>query len=159
MNTMVVQAHPVPDSFNAAVLDRVQAGLAHDAHTASIFRLGLGERPSVDQLDGVTRLVLVYPTWWGGQPAVLVDWLQELVLADGDPLASVDEVCAVTTCGGSKVVNITQGQWGKRWLRQQLMSRCQEGATFEWCALYKMDRLTPERAERYLSEIERRFSP
>ena len=32
--------------------------------------------PSVDELHLVDHLIAVYPTWWGGLPATLLDWVQ-----------------------------------------------------------------------------------
>ncbi len=158
-SSLVVQAHPVPDSFNAAVLERVQRGLAAGGTDPAVARLGAGERPTRDDVAAADHLALVYPTWWGGQPAMLLDWLHEMVLDSDEPLAGIESVSAVTSCGGSTLTNNVQGQWGKRWLDRHLIPACSPTASLDWVPIYKMDRLTPERATGFLDDVERHFGP
>lgn len=157
--SLVVQAHPVPDSFNAAVLDRVERGLSAGGVPPVVARLGAGDRPAPAEVAEVDHLALVYPTWWGGQPAMLLDWLHEMVLDPDKPLEGIESVSAVTSCGGSTLTNTVQGQWGKRWLDRHLLPACAPGASLDWVPIYKMDRLTPERAVGFLDDVERHFGP
>ena len=59
---------------NAALLDRVRIGLERAGDSFAVVRLWQHRRPEPTDLARVQRLVLVYPTWWGGQPAMLLDW-------------------------------------------------------------------------------------
>lgn len=161
MTTVVVQAHPVPDSLNAALLERVVAGLDQAGTEHRVFRIGNGEVPNVDGLRGSHRLVLVYPTWWGGQPAMLLDWLQELVAGRPDPsgrLGTIQRLDAVTSLGSSRLVNRVQGEWGRRFLQRSVLAHCASTARFQWVPLYKVDRQTAPSIEAHLAAVEQRFA-
>src|SRR5690606_18306195 len=93
MRTLVVHCHPNPASFVAAAKDRVLTGLAAAGHAVRVtdlyadgFRPELsreewrahrspGVAPEIEpyaaDLRWAEALVLVYPTWWSGQPAML----------------------------------------------------------------------------------------
>ena len=97
---LVVYCHPLEDSFIAAARDRVLAGL--DAGGAEVRftdlytegfdpgftasdharHLDPGTDPSLtakaDDLQWCHTLVLVYPTWWSGQPAMLKGWIDRV---------------------------------------------------------------------------------
>lgn len=141
---LVVQVHPLEDSYNAALREAVLGALGPGE--TPCYRLCQGERPSAEALGAVERLVLIYPTWSGGLPSHLLGWLHELFDA-GVRLERTSELVAVSTCGSSQFVNRVQGEWGRRYLRTELLGRCAAGARFRWLCLYKVDRLTrPEMA-------------
>ena len=70
--------------------------------------------------------MLVYPTWWSGQPAMLKGWIDRVWVAgvawDLPPganvlrarLRNVRRIVVVTTHGSSKLVNALEGEAGKR---------------------------------------------
>lgn len=149
---VVVQAHPLEDSYNAALRDRVLAAL--EPVGPACYRLGQHEQPAPEVLARAERLVLVYPTWSGGLPAALLAWVHE-VLDDPGRLSRVREVVAVTTCGSGPGLNRVQGEWGRRYLRTRLLAACAPGARFRWLALYKVDRRTPAEMARHLDRIGR----
>ena len=156
MSVAVVQAHPVPDSLNAALLDRVVAGLGVAGVDHTVHRLCQGERPGAADLAGVHELILVYPTWWAGQPASLLEWLQDMLAADA--LGSVQRLVAVTSLGSSRLVNTVQGEWGRANLAGPVLGACADDATFEWLPLYKVDRQPQEAIDAHLSSVEDRFA-
>ena len=96
---LVVFAHPSPDSLNGAVLERVVRALEgnevriRDLHAEGFeSRLSLDEKrrhfdppetkPALashfDDLTWCDTLVLVHPTWWGQQPAILKGWIDRV---------------------------------------------------------------------------------
>ena len=158
--TIVVQAHPLEDSYNAALRDRIVAGLAAAGHPTTTFRLGLDERPTDDELVAANRLVLVYPTWSGGLPAVVLDWVHQVLdsAATRPVLAGVDHLVVVTTCGSSRLVNRVQGEWGRRYLATELLARCAWRARFTWFPLYKVDRLSGSELSAHLDRAEAAFA-
>lgn len=105
MRALVVYCHPAPDSFTAAVRDRVLDRLAaagaeirlHDLY-AEGFQPVLtpaewrGYLDSPANLAPVAReaadlawcdtLIFIYPTWWYGLPAMLKGWLDRVLLPD-----------------------------------------------------------------------------
>ena len=102
MRFLVVYGHPVPVSFNAAVLDRVTATLQAGGHHVDLVDLyaegfdpvlTAGERQQpfdparadpvvaghVERLRGADGLVFVHPTWWGGAPAIVKGWMDRVL--------------------------------------------------------------------------------
>lgn len=157
MRTVVVQAHPLDDSCNAALLAAVVGGLEAAGTAPEVYRVADGGGPDAGVLAGVERLVLVYPTWWGGLPASLLDWVRGLVVADVS-LASVTEFVAVTTCGSTRLLNTIQGEWGKRYLERRIAARCARGTELEWVALYKIDRQPQYRITEFIRSVKHRFA-
>lgn len=163
VDTLVVQVHPLEDSFNAAVLDAVIRGLHRARVQHRVVRLYDDPQPS---LSGVSELIVVYPTWWGGQPARLLAWLQQTLgpYVDGpkvgkaSPLSGVRHLAVVTTHGSSKLMNLAQGEPGLQTLKRVVLPLCAPGAQFEWLSLYKIDRTTESQRREFLEEVEARFA-
>jgi NAD(P)H dehydrogenase (quinone) len=157
MTTVVVQAHPVEDSFNGALLERVRGGLEQSGDPFDVFQIARGHRPGVADLNGADRLVLVYPTWWGGQPAMLLAWIQDM-LSQPESLADVRRLVAVTSLGSSQLLNRIQGEWGRDNLSRRVLAACCAGATFEWMPFYKIDRQSQTAIDAHLTKIESAFA-
>jgi NAD(P)H dehydrogenase (quinone) len=190
----VVYCHPLPDSFTAGVLDRVLTGLSerdvrvsdlyadgfrselsaaeHAAHLGDPVAL-LAARPDiaryVEHLRWCDTLVLVYPTWWSGQPAMLKGWLDRVWVkgvawdlptgADRirPQLRNIRRIVAVTTHGSSKLVNVVEGEGGKRVVTRTMRSLCHPLTRTTWLALYRIDRCSPAQRQAFLDRVERRF--
>lgn len=105
MKTLVVYAHPHPNSFTAHLRDRVLRGLERagaeyrllDLHEMGFDPVLTAEERAlhhappekkpwlVDQFDALRwaeHIVWVYPTWWSGPPAILKGWVDR-VWAEG----------------------------------------------------------------------------
>ena len=104
MKVLVVLAHPNPDSFSHAIVDKASATLAECGHSVSVIDLyAIGYSPAMTRaelaayptstpaLDPMvvehTRLlqecmtiVFVYPTWWSSMPAILKGWIDRTML-------------------------------------------------------------------------------
>lgn len=101
MRALVVYAHPVPESFGAALRDTVTEALEAGGHEVRLVDLnaigfdpvmsaderrlyhepGVNELPVADQIAHIKwceMLVFVYPTWWYGLPAILKGWLDRV---------------------------------------------------------------------------------
>ncbi|MEM8623173.1 MAG: NAD(P)H-dependent oxidoreductase [Pseudomonadota bacterium] len=101
MRLLVVHCHPDPQSFGAAVRDRVLAGASRAGHEVDLMDLHAegfdpvmsceerrgyhtpveNERPvaaHIARLRAAEGLIFVYPTWWYGQPAMLKGWLDRV---------------------------------------------------------------------------------
>lgn len=190
MKAYVVYCHPSSDSLVAAVLERTLAGLAAGGHEVRLHdlyaegfepALSAWERthhldppdgkpdiaPYVDNLRWCDALVLVYPTWWSGQPAMLKGWIDRVWVAgvaydlpEGSNrirprLGNIRRIVAVTTHGSSKAVNSLQGEGGKRVVSRSLRVLCHRFARTRWIALYAVDRASDERRRAFLDRVER----
>ncbi len=189
---LVVYCHPSETSFVAAVRDRVVAALASGGAEVRLtdlyadgfdplFSAGERERhlvpgtdPSIasyaDDLQWCDTLVLVYPTWWSGQPAMLKGWMDRVwvngvawTLPPGanrlrPGLGNVRRLVAVTTHGSSKWINAIEGESGKRTLTRSLRTMCHPLARTTWLAMYGIDNASDGDRHRFLDRVERRIT-
>jgi len=104
VRTLVVHCHPDPESFTATVRDRAIEALRErgdEVRLTDLYAIGFdpvlskreqarhlepGPDPSVADhaadLQWCQQLVLVYPTWWSGQPAMLKGWFDRVLVKD-----------------------------------------------------------------------------
>jgi putative NADPH-quinone reductase len=176
------------------VRDRVVAGLRAGGHDVDVLDLyaegfepclsaeewrahqtGISAKPHdvMAQAERLTRaqaLVLVYPTWWGAQPAIMKGWLDR-VWVDGVAytlpaganrvrplLHDVRRLAAVTTHGSPKWINVIEGEPGKRLVLRQLRSLCHPLVRTTWLALYGLDRTSEARRRAFLDRVERKLT-
>ena len=123
----------------------------------------------VEDLQWCEALVLVYPTWWSAQPAVLKGWIDRVfmnevawVLPEGASrirplLTNVRRLVIVTTHGSSKAINSLQGEAGKRIALRSLRLMFHRRVRTTWIALYSLDRASDQKRERMVSTVRRRF--
>lgn len=192
MRALVVHCHPLEASLVAAARDRVVAGLERggaDVRLVDLYAEGFepelsaaehaahlrpGADPSLSRhvrdLRWCDTLVLVYPTWWAGQPAMLKGWIDRVwvngvawALPAGTNrlrprLRNVRRLVAVTTHGSSKLVNAVEGEGGKRTITRWLRPMCHPLARTTWLALYGVDTCPPGRRAEFLDRVERRLT-
>jgi putative NADPH-quinone reductase len=188
MRALVVHCHPDPDSLVAAARDRAVIGLrnaGHDVRLTDLYADGFEpamsaeerrshKEPGVaselqryaDDLAWAEALVLVYPTWWSGQPAMLKGWIDRVWVAgvawemrDGDrsprpKLRDLRRIVVVTTHGSSKLVNALEGEGGKRTVTRSIRAMCSRRARTTWCALYGIDTCTEDDRHAFLDRVE-----
>lgn len=149
---LLVHCHPTPGSFTSAVRDRVLAGLSAAGH--DVRQIDITDQPCAEAPNGERSIVLVYPTWWSGQPAVLQHWLA----THHDRFGAVDRLIAVTTHGSPYRTNLFEGQAGRRILRREVLPRCAPGARFQWLACYRIDDCPNDDRLAFLDRVERHFT-
>ncbi|MGA9279450.1 MAG: NAD(P)H-dependent oxidoreductase [Ilumatobacter sp.] len=188
----MIHCHPCPEGFIPSAFEQVRAGLAvagaevrvHDLYregfvpelTADEHRRHLepGVEDDVqqhaDDLRWCDTLVLVYPTWWSGQPAMLKGWIDRVWasgvawdLPDGATrlrprLRNIRRLVAVTSHGSSKLVNSVQGEGGKRTMTRSLRSMCHPRSRTDWIALYGIDTASDERRRKFLDGLADRIA-
>jgi putative NADPH-quinone reductase len=180
------------ESFVAAVRDRVLAGLAAggaEVRLTDLYAAGFdpgftasdhanhlvaGTDPSLSShagdLQWCDTLVLVYPTWWSGQPAMLKGWIDRVwvngvawTLPEGanrlkPGLHDIRRLVAVTTHGSPKWINMVEGEAGKRTITRSLRTMCHPRARTTWLAMYDIDTSTDARRAAFLDRVERRLT-
>jgi NAD(P)H dehydrogenase (quinone) len=104
MKVLVVLAHPNPDSFSHAIVDKVSATLSDCGHSVSVIDLyAVGYSPAMTRgelaayptsepaidpmviehtrlIQECSAIVFVYPTWWSSMPAILKGWIDRAIL-------------------------------------------------------------------------------
>jgi len=189
MRVLAVYCHPNPDSLVAAARDRAIAGLhaaGHDVRLTDLYADGFdptmssGERlahkdPGVtedlqryaDDLAWAEALVMIYPTWWSGQPAMLKGWIDRVWVAgvawemhEGDQtptplLRKIRRIVVVTTHGSSKLMNVLEGESGKRTATRSIRAMCSRRARTTWCALYGVDTSDEAKRAAFLDRVEK----
>lgn len=194
MKCLVVVAHPLSDSLchtmAQATIEALTAG-GHDVQIEDLYRSGFApaltrsERQSyylptfesaavqsqVARLLSAEALVLVFPTWWFGFPAILKGWFDR-VWAPGvaydhatdlgpikPRLHHLRNALAVTSLGSPWWVDrLVLWQPVKRVLKTALLGTCAPACRFDMLSLYNAERLTPAEIQLFCSRIERVLS-
>lgn len=192
MRILVIYCHPCSDSFSAALRDAAVSGLAAAGHAVTLRDLHAegfdpvlsahqrgvyfdetetvrGLEDHVTALRQAEGLVLVYPTWWFGMPAMLKGWLDRVWLPGvafrlGGPkvmvplLTNLRWIGVVTTYGSPWWLLWWVGWPDRRIVRRGLKPLCAPGCRTEWIALTSMDVDRPDRRRRFLAEVTRRLA-
>lgn len=157
---LVIQAHPVPDSFNGALLEAVVGALTGPHGAPVTARLCDGDDPGLDSLESATTLVFVHPTWWGGPPAILLDWIERRLgpwideaPSEPSPIRSVEHLAVVTTHGSPQLLNRMTGEPGKQLYRHSILPLAAPGCSWKWLAHYGMDADDPTKRAAFLASL------
>lgn len=196
MKVLVVSAHPSPESFLSSlrecVLKEAQAH-GHEIRHHNLYDEGFNPvftsyerlnhvgnidvklqqlpelRPYVESLQWCDTLVLVYPTWWGAQPAIMKGWIDRVlmnevawVLPEGAArikplLTNVRQLVVVTTHGSNKFVNSLQGEAGKRIAFRSIRLMFHPRVRTTWIGVYKMDRASKSQRQQKLTKASARI--
>jgi NAD(P)H dehydrogenase (quinone) len=188
MRILVLFAHPVETSFSAALHRVTVEALAASGHevddcdlNAEQFDpvLSRAERMAyhdlavnrahaagyVDRLLAAEGLVLVYPVWNYGYPAILKGFFDRVflpgvsfTLVDGrlrPALHNIGKLAAVTTYGGSRFKTILMGDPPRRLFQRSLRLNIRPGASARYLALYDMNRASKAGCARFLAKVKR----
>lgn len=129
MNVLIVYAHPNPNSFNAAIRDRIMLSLEQAGHDlrlrdlydmhfdpvldTAMLKQELPERIVIEQnhLRWADDVVFIYPLWWYDRPAILKGWCDQ-VFSNGfafsyatgthEGTLPIRRVLIISTAGGSE---------------------------------------------------------
>ena len=194
MKCLVVIAHPLPDSLCHTLAEATIAALKEVGHEveiedlcASAFSPSLttAERRSyygssfdstavqaqIERLLSAEALVLIFPTWWFGFPAVLKGWFDRVWApgiaydhaSDLGPirprLDHLGRALAVTSLGAPWWVDrLVMWQPVKRILSTALIGTCAPRCRFEMLSLYKAEKLTTTEVHAFCASIRKRLS-
>lgn len=189
MKCLVVIAHPLTDSLCHTLARTAVDALRAQGHEVQIedlyrteFSPSLTEderrsyyaapfnadalQPRIAQLLDSEAIVLVFPTWWFGFPAILKGWFDR-VWAPGvaydhasnlgpikPRLGNLQRMLAITTLGSPWWVDLfVLWQPVKRVLRIALLGACARRCRFEMLSLYQAESLATAKVERFRSRI------
>jgi len=164
---LIIHSHPVANSLSqalfAAAIDGLTTAEGQAPAAASLIDGdgdGDGDGPTVDDLRGVTTLVFVYPTWWGGPPARLQDWIERRLgpWVDGSPstpspIAAVETLVAITTHGSPALMNRATGEPGRKLFKRSIKPLASPTCSWHWLAYYGIDAGDAERRRTFVAGI------
>ncbi|MEM8813150.1 MAG: NAD(P)H-dependent oxidoreductase [Pseudomonadota bacterium] len=186
MRVLVVFAHPVETSYQAALHEAAVSALAdagHEIDDCDLYaedfdpvlsraeRLAYHDvsvnrdtvRPYVDRLLAADALVLIYPVWNFGLPAILKGFLDRVFLpgvsfkmADGivrPCLHNIKSLCAITTYGGDRYRAFLVGDPPRRSITRVLRALIKPRAPVTYLAHYDMNRSTPKTRGDFLNRV------
>lgn len=190
MRVLVLYAHPVETSFNGAlhrlIVERLVAG-GHEVDDCDLYGedfnpcLTSAERlayhdargphdpvdPYVRRLLAAEALVLSFPVWNYGFPAILKGFFDRVFLPDVSfrmvsgkatpSLHNIRKVAAVTTYGGSRFRAMLMGNPPRKLVHRLLRSTVRPGAPVSYLAHYSMNLSTPESRERFMAKVASRM--
>jgi putative NADPH-quinone reductase len=183
---LVLYAHPVETSFNAGlhrtIVERLRAG-GHAVDDCDLYaedfdpRLTRQERldyhnprgsadPAASYVKRLLRadaLVLSYPVWNYGFPAILKGFFDRVFLpgvsfklVDGKvqpSLHNIRKVAAVTTYGGSRFRAMLMGDPPRRLIKRMLRATVKPGAPVTYLAHYSMNLSTDQTRKAFMAKV------
>ncbi len=190
MNVLIVYAHPNPESYNASIFKLVSSELKNTIHQIKCLDLyeenfqpsmSCSERmqymeknktdavvPYIEQLQWADALIMIYPTWWMGPPAILKGWFDRIwlpsVVAEFGPegvkpkLTNLKKILIITTQGSSwwRMQIIANPPRRMMKLGLKACTRCKD---IQWLALYSMDKIGKNKRADFLNRIKQVISP
>lgn len=190
MNILVLYAHPVETSFNAGlhrtIVERLTAA-GHavddcdlhaedfDPRLTRTERLGYHNQRGrgdavadyVERLQRADALVLSFPVWNYGYPAILKGFFDRVFLpgvsfrlVDGkaEPtLRNIRKLAAVTTYGGSRFRAMLMGDPPRKLVNRVLRATIKPGASVSYLAHYSMNLSTDETRKAFMAKVAARM--
>lgn len=192
LRILVVHAHPLATSFLSAVHDRLVAVLRAAGHEvddldlyAEAFDPVLSPdqmrvyvdttkntrevEPYVARLRAAEALVLVYPVWFDGLPAILQGYFQRVFVPGVATviderglfhrnLQNLKRLAAVCAYGESRTGVTRKLDPPRRFVRDNIGVLIDPDGRFDYHAIYAMDFSAAPRRKAFLRSIERAFS-
>lgn len=188
MKAMVLYAHPCPESFNAAVHETVVSTLEGrgwevddcDLNAEGFMpvlteleRRGYHDQPVniepvaeyVDRIRKAEALIMVFPVWNFGYPAILKGFLDRVFLpgvsfALGDDgkvrpnLRNIRKLVACTTYGGKRTRAMLVGDPPRKCVTRAVWHVCRPDKT-RYIALYDMNNNKEPQLKAHLARVKR----
>ena len=191
MRVMVVYAHPVETSFNAAIYATVTETLkqrGHEIDACDLYaenfpaimsradRLLYHEipanralaRPWIERLEAAEALVMVFPTWVFGPPAILKGFCEKVFvpgfafeLVDGKvrgAMRHLRRVGGVSTYGGTRVRALLAGDPPRKLLTRILQAYVGPTVPVSFMGCYDMNRIDEARGRAFLGKVRAAYS-
>ncbi len=187
MKALVLYAHPCGESFGAALHGRVVETLTAKGWTVDdcdLYAEGFnpvltpeerrgyhdtatnqaGVKPYVDRLQAADALILSFPVWNFGYPAILKGFFDRVFLPgvsfhlkDGGvapALTNIRKLAAITTYGGTRLRAFLAGDPPRKIVTRSLRFVAQVAPT-KYLALYDMNNATAPARAAFLARVTR----
>lgn len=190
MNVVVLLAHPQSTSFCHAIAARAKDSLEAAGHEVALLDLyDLGFRaamtteeriayhtdtpvldPMVTEharlLKQASALVVVYPTWWSGQPAIMKGWFERICVPGVGfsfdehgrlqrGLGNLHRLVGISTYGSPWLYIKLINDNGRRLVSRTLRINTGWFRRTKWLGFYSTDSSTIDDRERFLQRVDR----
>ena len=187
MRILVLYAHPNPDSFVAALHEKAVATLrstGHEVDDCDLYAEGFdpvltreerlayldvpaNRRPVeryVERLERAEGLVLVFPVWNFGFPAILKGYFDRVFLPGvsfhlqdggsvGAGLKNIRKLATVTTYGGGRLRALIAGDPPRKFVTRVLRFTIRPFAPVLYLALYGMNEATDAERAAFIERV------
>lgn len=192
MRVLYLYAHPLPESFHAAIRDAAREGLREAGHEVDLCdlyaegfnpvlsaeeRRGYHAVPAnrapvedyVARLERAEALVLSFPTWCFGLPAILKGWMDRVLLPgvsfvidEGGVarpnLKHIRKVAGISTYGRPRWTALVMGDPPRKAVTRYFRIITGGAASVGYHALYDMNRASEARRVAFLAKVRREMA-
>jgi putative NADPH-quinone reductase len=191
MRILYLYAHPLPESFHHAIREEALAGLREAGHEVDLCdlyaegfnpvlgaeeRRGYHDIPAnrlpvedyVARLERAEALVLSFPTWCYGLPAILKGWMDRVllpgvsfVIEDGvakPNLQHIRKVAGISTYGRPRWTAMFMGDPPRKAVTRYFRVITGGAARVQYHALYDMNRATAAQRDSFLAKVRREMA-
>ncbi|WP_342725809.1 NAD(P)H-dependent oxidoreductase [Bradyrhizobium sp. B097] len=189
MRVLYVYCHPLADSFHAALRGEALAGLAEAGHAVDLLDLYAegfdpiltaerrrdyhdpvrnrhNNQAYADRLMAADAIVVQFPTWSFGPPAMLNGWFDRMfgpgiALDLSDPararpmLHHIRRISGIATYGRPRWQAIAMADPPRKLIKRYLPWFTGAKATTRYLALYHMNVATPAKRAHFLARVRR----
>ena len=189
---LYVYCHPLPESFHAGIRDAALAGLREAGHSIDLLDLYAegfdpvlsaegrrhyhdvsvnqrGLEAYVARLQAAEVLVVQFPTWCFGPPAMLKGFVDRLMMPGvafdmSDPahvrpiLDSLKQIVGVVTYGRPRWMALAMQDPPRRLVTRYLRWFAAKRSKAEYLALYHMNTASEARRHAFLDKVRRRMA-
>jgi NAD(P)H dehydrogenase (quinone) len=186
VKVLVVYAHPVETSFNSAIFATVKDALTRNRHIVDACDLYAENFPAImsradrllyhtipdnralaapwiERLLAADALVLVFPTWVFGPPAILKGFCEKVFLpglafeiVDGKTrgaMRNLKRLGAVSTYGGNRLRALLAGDPPRKLVTRALKFYAGAGTPVSYLGCYDMNRNSEATLKAFLEEV------
>ncbi len=190
MRVLYLYCHPLPESFHASIRDEALAGLkaaGHDVDLCDLYAEGFdpvlseeGRRhyhdPAVNQaglegyvarLQAAEGLVVQFPTWCFGMPAMLKGFFDRLIMPGvafdiSNPakvlsLLAFKRVAGIATYGRPRYMAFYMGDPPRKIVKRYLGWYAAKGAKVDYHALYHLNVASEAKRKGFIAEVRGRM--
>ena len=187
MRVLYVYCHPLPESFHAGIRVAALEGLRKAGHEIDLFDLyaegfdpvlseegrrhyhdeavnQAGLEPIIARLRRAEAIVLQFPTWCFGPPAMLKGFFDRVFMPGvafdlGDPahvkplLANIRKIAGVVTYGRPRLMALWMGDPPRKIVTRYVRWFAGKGASAEYHALYHLNVASQAQREGFVSKV------
>jgi NAD(P)H dehydrogenase (quinone) len=187
MKVLYVYCHPLPESFHAAIRVEALAALKRAGHEVDLFDLYAekfdpvlseegrrhyhdvtrnksGLEPLVARLQAADAIVMQFPTWCFGLPAMLKGFCDRVLMPGvafdiSDPahvkpiLGNIRKIAGIVTYGRPRYMALWMGDPPRKIVTRYLKWFAAKSARVEYHALYHMNVATLAQRQGFVSKV------